>query len=71
MSRNEGAWNGRAGVAAHPWPDAFVHVHDTGLTDMLTVRSTGDIEARHGDTIHLTPVADQFHQFEVRGLRIA
>ena len=38
---------------------------------MMTVRITGDIEARHGDTIYLTPVADQMHRFDEKGLRIA
>ena len=39
------------------------HVHETGLTEMMTVRISGDIAARHGDTIYLTPEADKIHKF--------
>ena len=71
VTKTEGAWKGRVGVAEHPGPDTFIHVHDTGLMDMMTVRITGYIEARQGDMIHLTAVADQLHRFDVKGLRIA
>lgn len=67
----EGLWKGCVGVAEHLGSDTFIHVHDTGLMDIMTVRITGDIEARHGDTMYLTPVADQMHRFGANGLRIA
>lgn len=71
VSKVEGAWKGRVGVAEHLGSDTFIHVHETGLMDMVTVRITGDIDARHGDTIFLTPQADQIHRFDAQGLRIA
>lgn len=71
VSKTEGMWKGRVGVAEHLGSDTFIHVHDTGLMDMMTVRITGDIEAKHGDTIYLTPQADQMHRFDVQGMRIA
>ncbi|WP_282095068.1 ABC transporter ATP-binding protein [Epibacterium ulvae] len=70
VSMTDGAWKGRVGVAEHLGSDTFIHVHDTGLADMLTVRVTGDISVKHGDTIYLTPQADQIHKFDVQGLRI-
>ena len=70
VSMTEGAWKGRVGVAEHLGSDTFIHVHDTGLADMLTVRVTGDISVKHGDTIYLTPQADQIHKFDNAGLRI-
>ena len=70
VSTTEGAWKGRVGVAEHLGSDTFIHVHDTGLADMLTVRVTGDISVKHGDTIFLTPQADQIHKFGENGLRI-
>jgi multiple sugar transport system ATP-binding protein len=70
VSKTEGMWKGVVGVAEHLGSDTFIHVHDTGLMDMMTVRITGDIEARHGDTIYLTPMADQMHRFDAQGLRI-
>ncbi len=70
VSKTDGMWKGRVGVAEHLGSDTFIHVHDTGLTDMITVRITGDIEARHGDTIYLTPQMDQLHKFDQQGLRV-
>ena len=70
VSKTEGMWKGVVGVAEHLGSDTFIHVHDTGLADMVTVRITGDISARHGDTIYLTPQLDQMHKFDAQGLRI-
>jgi multiple sugar transport system ATP-binding protein len=71
VSTTEGAWKGRVGVAEHLGSDTFLHVHDTGLGEMLTVRAEGEIPARHGDTIWLTPDLDKMHRFGTDGLRIA
>ncbi|MFP7671772.1 ABC transporter ATP-binding protein [Marivita sp. S0852] len=70
VSMTDGLWKGRVGVAEHLGSDTFIHVHDTGLADMVTVRITGDISVRHGDTIYLTPHTDQIHRFDDKGLRI-
>ena len=70
VSTTEGLWKGRVGVAEHLGSDTFIHVHDTGLIDMLTVRITGDIAVKHGDTIYLTPQMDQLHKFDEQGLRV-
>ena len=66
----DGLWQGRVGVAEHLGSDTFFHVHDTGLADMLTVRVAGEVNLRHGDTIHLNPRSDQIHRFDDKGLRI-
>ncbi|WP_187428330.1 Maltose/maltodextrin import ATP-binding protein MalK [Roseobacter fucihabitans] len=70
VSKSEGLWQGTVGVAEHLGSDTFIHVHETGLMDMMTVRITGDIEARHGDTIYLTPQAEMIHRFDAQGLRM-
>ncbi|KIC45947.1 glycerol-3-phosphate ABC transporter ATPase [Ruegeria sp. ANG-S4] len=70
VSMTEGTWKGVVGVAEHLGSDTFIHVHDTGLADMVTVRITGDIQAKHGDTIYLTPQMDKLHKFDAQGLRI-
>ena len=70
VSTSQGMWKGRVGVAEHLGSDTFIHVHDTGLADMVTVRITGDIAVNHGDTIYLTPQAEQIHKFDAQGLRI-
>jgi len=70
VSMTEGAWEGRVGVAEHLGSDTFIHVHETGLTDMFTVRRAGDITVKHGDKIFLTPQTDKIHKFDKNGLRI-
>ena len=67
----EGMWRGRVGVAEHLGSDTFIHVHDTGLTDMITVRIPGDLSVKHGDEIYLTPQMEKLHKFDAQGLRIA
>ncbi len=71
VSKTDGMWKGTVGVAEHLGSDTFIHVHETGLMDMMTVRITGDIAARHGDTIYLTPEMDKLHRFDAQGLRQA
>ncbi len=71
VSKTEGLWEGRVGVAEHLGSDTFIHVHDTGLADMVTVRITGDIAVKHGDKIFLSPQLEQLHRFDAQGLRIA
>ena len=71
VSTTDGLWEGRVGVAEHLGSDTFIHVHETGLGDMITVRITGDIAVKHGDTIYLSPQMDQLHKFDAEGLRVA
>ena len=70
VNTTEGMWEGRVGVAEHLGSDTFIHVHDTGLADMITVRIPGDLSIRHGDTIYLTPQMENLHKFDAQGLRI-
>ncbi|NUH64363.1 ABC transporter ATP-binding protein [Sulfitobacter sp. S0837] len=65
-----GIWQGTVGVAEHLGSDTFFHIHNTGLTDTLTVRALGEVTLSHGDTIHLSPRAEQIHKFDAQGLRI-
>ncbi|MEP3332063.1 ABC transporter ATP-binding protein [Sedimentitalea sp.] len=69
VSTTDGMWKGVVGVAEHLGSDTFIHVHETGLDDLVTVRITGDIPVRHGDTIYLTPQMDKLHKFDAAGLR--
>ncbi|MDE0590013.1 ABC transporter ATP-binding protein [Halocynthiibacter sp. C4] len=70
VSTTERMWKGTVGVAEHLGSDTFIHVHDTGLAETFTVRISGDIAVRHGDTVYLTPQPDQIHKFGADGLRI-
>ena len=70
VSDSGGTWKGKVGVAEHLGSDTFFHIHETGLGGPITVRVPGEVGFTHGDTIHLTPRADQFHRFDAQGLRI-
>ena len=70
-SPSEGAWKGRVGVSEHLGSDTFLHVHMEGCADPITVRSGGEVDMHHGDTIYMTPDAAHIHRFDDQGLRIA
>ena len=69
-SATDGLWKGRIGLSEHLGSDTFLHVHDTGLAETITVRAGGDVDLHHGDTVYLTPDPDRIHRFDERGLRI-
>ncbi len=65
-----GAWSGTVGVAEHLGSDTFIHIHGIEGCDPMTVRASGDVAVRHGDTVHLTPDPALIHRFDNAGLRI-
>ena len=71
VSKTEGLWMGAVGVAGRLGSDTFIHVHNTGLLDLMTVRIKGDIQAPRDDTICLTPNMDRLRRFDAEGIRIA
>ncbi|MEO0496503.1 MAG: ABC transporter ATP-binding protein [Pseudomonadota bacterium] len=71
VSATAGDWQGTVGVAEHLGSDTFFHIHGTGHAETLTVRASGEIELRHGDTIYLTPRDDRIHKFDAGGMRLA
>jgi multiple sugar transport system ATP-binding protein len=70
VSRSEGEWRGRVGVSEHLGSDTFLHIHDTGLAETMTVRADGEVDLHHGDAVFLTPQADKIHRFDGQGLRL-
>ncbi|MEL6808779.1 MAG: ABC transporter ATP-binding protein [Pseudomonadota bacterium] len=70
VSTTEGPWQGTVGVAERLGSDTFIHIHGIEGCDPMTVRASGDVEVRHGDTIYLTPDASQIHKFGADGLRM-
>ena len=69
-SPTEGDWRGVVGVSEHLGSDTFLHVHDTGLAETVTVRADGEVPLRHGDVVHLTPDMSKLHRFDAQGLRV-
>ncbi|MDA9032337.1 ABC transporter ATP-binding protein [Amylibacter sp.] len=70
MSKTEGLWKGTVGVAEHLGSDTFIHIHNTGLLEMMTVRISGDVQVKHGEAIYLTPEKNKIHCFDAVGGRI-
>ncbi|WP_238364183.1 ABC transporter ATP-binding protein [Mesobacterium pallidum] len=70
VSTESGTWRGRVGVAEHLGSDTFIHVHDTGLAETMTIRADGEVGLRHGDTVYMTPDLSKLHKFDAKGLRI-
>ncbi|WP_126977795.1 ABC transporter ATP-binding protein [Frigidibacter oleivorans] len=65
VSRDNGTWKGKVTVSEHLGSDTFLHVAtDQGL---LNARVGGEVEARHGDTVWLTPDPAQLHRFGADG----
>ncbi|MEO9827657.1 MAG: ABC transporter ATP-binding protein [Paracoccaceae bacterium] len=71
VSTSGGEWQGTVGVAEHLGSDTFVHIHGVAGCDPMTVRTSGDVAFKHGDTVYLTPDASQIHKFGDDGLRIS
>ena len=65
-----GIWKGKVGVTEHLGSDTFIHVHETGLSKVVTVRASGEVKLKYGDEINLNPRSDLFHKFDTRGIRL-
>jgi multiple sugar transport system ATP-binding protein len=70
ISMTEGTWQGTVGVAEHLGSDTFMHIHGVPGCDPMTVRAGGEVHAKHGDTIYLTPQLEHLHKFDEQGLRV-
>ena len=70
ISTADGDWQGTVGVTEHLGSDTYLYVHLTDGRDTLTVRADGEFDARHGDTVYLTPNPAKLHRFDAAGLRI-
>jgi len=69
-SQGAGVWEGTVGVSEHLGSDTFFHVHIAGREEPLTVRSGGEVDLHHGDSIFLTPNEDHIHKFDKAGHRM-
>jgi len=70
VSKESGEWEGRVGVAEHLGSDTFIHIHDTGLMDTLTVRVDGEVDLNHGDLVKVSMRPEMVHLFDQNGERI-
>ena len=71
ISATEGAWRGAVGVAEYLGSDTYLYVHLADGRGTLTVRTDGEFDARHGDTVTLNPDPEKIHRpSPAAGLRI-
>ncbi|WP_196259794.1 ABC transporter ATP-binding protein [Pelagibacterium limicola] len=70
VSQEAGSWKGVVGVAEHLGSDTFLYVKSES-GDQLTVRTSGEIPVRSGETVHLTPMDGRVYRFDAQGHAIA
>jgi multiple sugar transport system ATP-binding protein len=66
LSSEGGAWQGTVGVAEHLGSDTFIHVDVDGI-GQITARADGEVAARHGTKVFLTPDESRIHRFDEQG----
>ncbi len=69
ISREVGAWSGTVGVAEHLGSDTFLHVHVGEW--LITVRTEGENDFKHGDRVSLTPLPGRIYCFDRDGKALA
>ncbi|WP_417259782.1 ABC transporter ATP-binding protein [Celeribacter sp.] len=71
IDSEKGDWEGTVGVSEHLGSDTFFHITVEGFEEPLTVRASGEVEFKYGDTVFLTPDPEHLHRFGADGLRMA
>jgi multiple sugar transport system ATP-binding protein len=69
LSKDRGEWRGMVNVAEHLGSDTFLHLEADGV-GKVTARADGEFDARHGDTVFMTPDREKLHRFNADGLAI-
>ncbi len=69
VSTESGRWTGVVKVAEHVGSDTFLYVTVEGIGD-VTVRVVGEVGAKAGSTVHLTPDPERVHRFDKAGKAI-
>ncbi|MEO5806416.1 ABC transporter ATP-binding protein [Devosia sp.] len=58
-----GSWKGTIGVAEQLGSDTFLHVHVDSF-GLMTIRTQGEQEFHHGETVYLVPDATRIYRFD-------
>ncbi len=69
LSSSEGKWRGKVSLAEHLGSDTFVYVDVDGV-GTITVRTTGNVDVSHGDSLWVTPEETCLHRFDEHGKAI-
>jgi multiple sugar transport system ATP-binding protein len=67
VSRTEGDWQGKVGIAEHLGSDTFLHIAVEGI-GQVKARVEGEFGLAHGETAYLTPDPTKLHRFDDQGL---
>ena len=57
-------------LSEHLGSDTFLKI-DAADLGILTVRASGEVGVRHGDTVRLAPDFTKLHRFDAEGLALA
>ncbi|MCR9213685.1 MAG: ABC transporter ATP-binding protein [Proteobacteria bacterium] len=69
LSKENGLWKGKVGVAEHLGSDTFLYVTlDEG--SHFTVRAEGEVDIRHGDTVFVSAESEKIYRFDANGLAL-
>lgn len=66
ITRDSGEWSARVSIVERLGSDTFLYVDVDGV-GQLTVRTEGDLGAKPGDGLFLTPDPDRLHRFNPDG----
>jgi len=66
VSLESGTWEGVVNVAEHLGSETFLYI-DTKVAETLTVRTSGELDIKHGDKIFITPENDRIYKFDKAG----
>ena len=70
ISTQQGLWKGVVGVSEHLGSDTFFHITIEGKEEPLTVRASGEVAIRRGDTVFLSPQLEHMNRFDKDGLAL-
>ena len=70
ITSQQSEWSGIIKMSENLGSDTFLHIQETGLAEILTVRTDGEKVFNRGDRISLNPKKEHLHFFDDNGFRL-
>ena len=70
ITSQQSEWSGIIKMSENLGSDTFLHIQETGLAEILTVRTDGEKVFNRGDRISLNPKKEHIHLFDDNGFRL-
>ena len=70
ITSQQSEWSGIIKMSENLGSDTFLHIQETGLAEILTVRTDGEKVFNRGDRISLNPKKEHIHFFDDNGFRL-